>query len=1610
MNCGSLRIPFALLTCFLLPAGVQAQDGLSVSNLSPSLSTALFPETPVDISATISYTLASQNSGYVVLSASNGAFVKSEYAGADKGTHSVTLKISQYKFSNTANPITVSASLLDPSMKGLKIVTVGQYAILKDSISFGPEVGAVFPKPGETILQLGEDDPPGKTPPFFAAVDYSLATAAAGELYLELLTGGGKNLSYSRKSVKVTRGSGRAYLIIDPFAMGDEAVTELHLRVSIADPANGGKVLVKAPADIVYKVQPKPKIKMQFGYSLEKKWLQAADPMKLYVVQDDEKYMSLLSEDRIKGVSTVRIDYEEVELGATAELLVYVVNGSKVQLLGSIPADSPFRGPSGTRLFFLSVHPVERPNTREDFIFFRVKYRASSGQELLYDRELVAHQYVWADKVFSIPPDGRSLTSGGVYHFVVDLTAAYPPSSGFGVHRTLDTGVQVVEKNAMIAEWPYHLVDKFDLPIPDDGRWEFVSNDMIVTYSLNPVDPARQGPYDPIAKDSLRYKVVVSSATNIAAKSGQAANVAGGSLSKLSSTQERNIQSTKSGQTLASVQTAAEVKPAPAVTASLPRKTPMFHAVGGPAAVLTAGNYIGIPSTWQFDPPIPADGTFSATLALRYSPASLPDDPNCSEAKLTIVSYDPSTGQVLSYPTTVDTSNHTASTQIDRLLPYYSLVVPGPFSQASLSFPLLNNSGGTDAALTLLNTGKSDAKVSLKGFEQKGKASTPVSVVIKPGQMYSAAASEVLAFPDSVPGWARAHIDTTAVQGVEFLGDTKRLEAFSTPAPVSSMSVLPDIDFNDSWSTEIHLVNPGGVSVSVTLSLRASDGTLVETKKIWLDPYAKQANRLEILFPSVASPFNGYLLLAATGEINASELLVSAQSWAGLSASPLASGGAGATKLYSAQFVSGPMDYTRLNLVNPTNRSAKLVLRGYKDDGTALGAPSITLDSGKQYQKELGELFGLDSSQTSTGVLVVESDGSGIVGDVTFGDATPANRYRSALALTAAPAKSLVIPYMANTAAMTTSVTVLNASSSAATVQVRVLAADGSAIGSTQVKVPANGRASSPISKWVPAADGQTGGYITLESDQPLVAFAGIGPASGDIAAVTAVVPAVSAPTVPMSSPVLAVDKTSLVFDTVAIGQSKAQMLTVSNTGTVALTVTGINPASGVFPFTVSPTGFTVAAGAQQAVTVTFKPTATDAVKSSFDFASNDPAQPPVVVALAGTGIAGTVAAPKISVSPSSLDFGTVTAGQTKDLTVTLSNSGTATLTVSSIVSSSGNFTIPTTVAQVTAGGQQSVTVRFAPQVAGAVSATLTIASNDPDRPTVTVSLSGTGQAPVVSTSRIDVTPARLDFGTVAVGKTKDMDLTVSNAAGSATLNVSSISSDNAAFTVVSPPIPLVVASVGVSRVIVRFAPTAVAAALNATLTIKSDAVNLPVVTIPLTGNSIAAGPQTMELAVDDGVFERALGYDKGGVPGYFVNRLTPPSYPATLNKVRIYFHNKTGGLTQYTGISVLRGSVVAGAASLDGVRLLATAGRVITPGDWNDYDVPAMTIDSGDFVVGFTLNNPPGVLPVAQDTTPPSKGRSYMGTDDLKLLPVDSNITQVGNFLIRAVATVGTP
>jgi hypothetical protein len=120
---------------------------------------------------------------------------------------------------------------------------------------------------------------------------------------------------------------------------------------------------------------------------------------------------------------------------------------------------------------------------------------------------------------------------------------------------------------------------------------------------------------------------------------------------------------------------------------------------------------------------------------------------------------------------------------------------------------------------------------------------------------------------------------------------------------------------------------------------------------------------------------------------------------------------------------------------------------------------------------------------------------------------------------------------------------------------------------------------------------------------------------------------------------------------------------------------------------------------------------------------SNDPDDPdvPVEVHLNVFGL------PDVAVSDTLLSYGTVTVGSTRSRPLTISNRGTAVLTVDSITSDNPEFYPFTTPTAIAPEDSTVLSIIFAPEDDGPRYGTLTIATSDPDEPAVEVALEGVG-------------------------------------------------------------------------------------------------------------------------------------------------------------------------------------------------------------------------------------------------------------------------------------------
>jgi hypothetical protein len=214
----------------------------------------------------------------------------------------------------------------------------------------------------------------------------------------------------------------------------------------------------------------------------------------------------------------------------------------------------------------------------------------------------------------------------------------------------------------------------------------------------------------------------------------------------------------------------------------------------------------------------------------------------------------------------------------------------------------------------------------------------------------------------------------------------------------------------------------------------------------------------------------------------------------------------------------------------------------------------------------------------------------------------------------------------------------------------------------------------------------------------------------------------------PDDVPAVALFPQTLTFSDRATGfTSPAQTVTLINSGSAPLSITSI-VANGDFGQTNGCGPSVAAGGATCTIDITFTPTATGTRTGDVTI-TDDAAGTPHVISLTGTGI---TPSPAVTLSPSPLTFPDQTFGIPSAVqTITLTNSGTAGLTITSIAVS-GDFAqtnnCPVSPATVAADGTCTIDVTFTPTATGARTGTITVTDDATGSPH-TVSLSGNGIA-----------------------------------------------------------------------------------------------------------------------------------------------------------------------------------------------------------------------------------------------------------------------------------------
>lgn len=316
-----------------------------------------------------------------------------------------------------------------------------------------------------------------------------------------------------------------------------------------------------------------------------------------------------------------------------------------------------------------------------------------------------------------------------------------------------------------------------------------------------------------------------------------------------------------------------------------------------------------------------------------------------------------------------------------------------------------------------------------------------------------------------------------------------------------------------------------------------------------------------------------------------------------------------------------------------------------------------------------------------------------------------------------------------------------------------------------------------------------------------------------------------------------AASPSSLTFDLTPVGAATApQTVTLSNTGTTTISILGIQTSP---DFTVVNNCSVLVAGANCTLDISFTP------QSSTLSGSNSTARIGAIEINSNAGtslefvsLTGEAAASALVATPSSLTFGTILVGRNSLLFISISNTGSSSVSLGT-VAATGDFTVangtcPPPSGSLAAGSSCTLQVTFAPTQFGSRSGVLSIANSMTSVP-LSIPLAGNGIQ-----SQLQISPGALTFGSIAVGSSASLSLTLSNTGSSPITGILlSVTGDysitsNCGLTTLAPG--------GSCSVTIAFVPSVAGARLGTLTIMSSDPASPAAVSLTGTGTVPPAG------------------------------------------------------------------------------------------------------------------------------------------------------------------------
>ena len=208
------------------------------------------------------------------------------------------------------------------------------------------------------------------------------------------------------------------------------------------------------------------------------------------------------------------------------------------------------------------------------------------------------------------------------------------------------------------------------------------------------------------------------------------------------------------------------------------------------------------------------------------------------------------------------------------------------------------------------------------------------------------------------------------------------------------------------------------------------------------------------------------------------------------------------------------------------------------------------------------------------------------------------------------------------------------------------------------------------------------------------------------------------------SAPNVSANVTSLSFGSLKTDNDSIQHVVITNIGDSSLVISNVISTHSFYTFT-GGTNYTITKNNSVTIPVKFSPRASGLFEGKLLMLCNDPDTDTLEVVLSGTGV---TLLPIISVSASTLNFGSIKVAYDSSLTFKIFNTGDTTLTISALNSSSGNFSVNTSVPfSINVNDSATVSLTFSPDEIKSYSDSLSITNTDVTNNPHKVYLTGSG-------------------------------------------------------------------------------------------------------------------------------------------------------------------------------------------------------------------------------------------------------------------------------------------